>query len=176
MLNFKTKCKTGYISTSLARWGSSWGSKEAKFREKFDFLDFSRCFSARIEQTSKNHLKMTRFSWILNVFEDFCFLAEKQRLKLRKLNSLMNFPSLDPQLDPQVTRLVEWNESGVKKPCVQIFDWLCASWPNTWPKLGLIWSYNFFKFIWKWISNNFNYIYYWSKQIPVCMDRLWDVL
>ena len=28
----------------------------------------------------------------------------------------MNFASLDAQLDPQVTRLVEWNESGVKNP------------------------------------------------------------
>ena len=55
----------------------------------------------------------------MDVFEDFSILAEKQRLKPRKLNSLMNFASLDTQLDPQVARLVEWNESGVKKPCVQ---------------------------------------------------------
>ena len=30
----------------------------------------------------------------------------------------MNFASLDVQLDPQVARLLEWNESGVKKPFV----------------------------------------------------------
>ena len=50
---------------------------------------------------------MTQFGKILNIFEDFSILAEKQRLKPRKSNSLMNFPSLDPQLDPQVARLVE---------------------------------------------------------------------
>ena len=65
---------------------------------------------------------MTQIGLILNVFEDFSILAEKQRLKPRKSNSLMNFASLDPQLDPQVARLVEWNESGVKKPCVYK-DW-----------------------------------------------------
>jgi len=61
---------------------------------------------------------MAQFGWILDVFEDFSILTEKQRLKPRKSNSLKNFASLDPQLDPQVARLVEWNESGVKKPCV----------------------------------------------------------
>ena len=54
----------------------------------------------------------------MDVFEDFSILAEKQRLKLRNSNSLMNFASVDAQLDPQVARLVEWNESGVKKPSV----------------------------------------------------------
>ena len=93
-------------------------SKEAKFIKDFDFLGFSRCFSLSIEQTSKNHPKMTQFGWILDVFEDCSILAEKQRLKPRKLNSLMNFASLDTQLDPQVARLAEWNESGVKKPSV----------------------------------------------------------
>ena len=61
MSNFKTKCKTGYTSTSLASWGTSWVSKEAKFIKDFDLLGFSRCFSLRIEQTSKNHPKMTQF-------------------------------------------------------------------------------------------------------------------
>ena len=42
-----------FHSTSLATWGSSWGSKEAKFIKEFDFLGFSRCFSARIEKSSK---------------------------------------------------------------------------------------------------------------------------
>ena len=66
---------------------------------------------------------MTQFGWILDVFEDFSILAEKQRLKPRKSNSLMNFSSLDAQLDPLVTRLVEWNESGVKKPSVMMNAW-----------------------------------------------------
>ena len=42
-----------FHSTSLMTWGSSWASKEAKFIKEFDFLGFSRCFSARIEQASK---------------------------------------------------------------------------------------------------------------------------
>ena len=82
-------------------------SKEAKFIKKFDILGFSRCFSVRIEQTSKNHPKITQFGRILHVFEDYSILAEKQPLKSRKSNSLMNFTTLDCQLDPQVTRLVE---------------------------------------------------------------------
>ena len=50
-----------FHSTSLATWGSNWVSKEVKFIKEFDFLGFSRCFSVRIEQTSKNHLKLTQF-------------------------------------------------------------------------------------------------------------------
>ena len=107
MLNFKTKCKTGYISTSLASWGSSWVSKEAKFIKEFNFLGFSRCFSARIEQSSKTS-KIQPNCVILGWFFEVCsILTEKQRLKPRKLNSLINFASLDTQLDPQVARLVE---------------------------------------------------------------------
>ena len=75
-------------------------------------------FSARIEQSSKKYPKMALFSSNLEIFEDCSILAEKQRLKPRKLNSLMNFASLDAQLDPKVARLAEWNESGVKKPSV----------------------------------------------------------
>ena len=61
---------------------------------------------------------MTQFSWIFDVFEDYSILAEKQQLKPRNSNSLINFASLDAQFDPQVARLVKWNESGVKKPSV----------------------------------------------------------
>ena len=107
MLNFKTKCKTGYISTSLASWGSSWVSKEAKFIKEFDFLGFSRCFSARIEKSSKMS-KIEPNCVILGwFFEVYSILTEKQRLKPRKSNFLMNFASLDTQLDPQLARLVE---------------------------------------------------------------------
>ena len=42
-----------FHSTSLATWGSSWASTEAKFIKEFEFLSFSRCFSARIEKSSK---------------------------------------------------------------------------------------------------------------------------
>ena len=50
---------------------------------------------------------MTQFGSILDVFEDFSILAERRRLKPRKSNFLMNFASLDTQLDAQVARLVE---------------------------------------------------------------------
>ena len=99
LLNFKTKCKTGYISTILTTWVSSWVSKEAKFIKDFNFLGFSPFVLVRIEQTSKNHPKMTQFGCILDVFEDCSILAEKQWLKPRKLNSLINLASLDAQLD-----------------------------------------------------------------------------
>ena len=96
-----------FHSTSLASWGSSWVSKEAKFIKEFDFLGFSRCFSARIEKSSKMS-KIEPNCVILGwFFEVYSILTEKQRLKPRKSNSLMNFASLDTQLDPQVARLVE---------------------------------------------------------------------
>ena len=50
---------------------------------------------------------MTKYGSILDIFEDFSILAEKQRLKPRKSNSLMNFASLEAQLDPQLARLAE---------------------------------------------------------------------
>ena len=65
-----------YISTSLATWGSSWVSKEAKFIKDFDFLGFSCCFSLKIEKTSKHHPKMTQFGGILDVFEYYSILAQ----------------------------------------------------------------------------------------------------
>ena len=43
-----------FHSTSLATWGSSWASTEAKFIKEFKILSFSRCFSTRIEKSSKN--------------------------------------------------------------------------------------------------------------------------
>ena len=57
---------------------------------------------------------MASFDSILDLFEDFSILAEKQQLRPRKLDSLKNLAELTPYLTPQVTRLVEGNESGVK--------------------------------------------------------------
>ena len=96
-----------FHSTSLATWGSSWGSKEVKFIKELDFLGFSRCFLARIEKSSKTS-KIQPNCVILRCFFEVCsILTEKQRLKPRKSNSLMNFDSLDAQVNPQVARLVE---------------------------------------------------------------------
>ena len=50
---------------------------------------------------------MTQSGSILDIFEDFSILAEKQQLKPRKSNSLINFISLEAQFDPQDARLVE---------------------------------------------------------------------
>ena len=43
---------------------------------------------------------MALFGSILDVFEDFSILDEKQQLKHRKSNPLINFAFLDTQLDP----------------------------------------------------------------------------
>ena len=89
-----------FHSASLATWGSSCASKEAKFIKEFNFLGFSRCFSARIEQSSKTS-KIQPNCVILGWFFEVCsMLSEKQRLKPRKSKSLINFASLDTQLDP----------------------------------------------------------------------------
>ena len=80
-------------------------SKEAKFIKEFDFLGLSRCFSVRIEKSSKMS-KIEPNCVILGCFfEVYSILTEKQHLKPRKSNSLMNFASLDTQLDPPVARL-----------------------------------------------------------------------
>ena len=112
LLEIKTKYEIGYISTSLATWGSRWSSIEAKLIKDFDFLGFSLRFSPRIEQTSKNHSKMKNFGWILDRIEDCSILAEKQLLKPRISNYLMNFASLDAQLDTPPPPSCE--TSGVK--------------------------------------------------------------
>ena len=143
MLNFKTKCKTGYIFTSLATWGSSLVSKEAKFNKEFDFLNFSGCFSARIEQSSKTS-KMQPNCVIFGWFFEVCsILTEKQRLKARKSKSLMNFASCLTQL----ARLVEWNESGVKKPSV-----------NCIPKMSILKGF-FDKMVW--VRAGKNWAHFW---------------
>ena len=91
-----------FHSTSLATWGSSWGSKEVKFIKELDFLGFSRCFSARIEKSSKTS-KIQPNCDILRCFFEVCsILTEKQWLKPKKLNYLIDFASLDNQLDPNL--------------------------------------------------------------------------
>ena len=75
LLNFKTKCKTGYIPTSLVTWGSSGTSKEGKFFKELTISRFVRYFSAKIEKSSKKHPKLALFSSNLKVFEDHSILA-----------------------------------------------------------------------------------------------------
>ena len=66
-----------FNSTSLATWGSSGVSKEAKFFKKLTTYRFVRYFSAKIEQTFKNHPKWAFFGSVLDIFEDCSVLAEK---------------------------------------------------------------------------------------------------
>ena len=66
-----------FHSTSLATWGSSGASKEAKFFKELTFLGFVRYFSAKIEQSSKmskTELKNAHFEWFFKVYS---ILAEK---------------------------------------------------------------------------------------------------
>ena len=56
-----------FHSTSLATWGSSGASKEAKFFKELTFFSFVRYFSAKIEQSSKmskTELKNAHLGWI----------------------------------------------------------------------------------------------------------------
>ena len=59
------------------------------------------------------------FGPILDVFEDFLILNEKQQLKPKNSRSLRFFTSFGTQLDPRIARLVERNKSEVKKPRVE---------------------------------------------------------
>ena len=89
-----------FHSTSLATWGSSGASKEAKFFKELTFCGFVCYFLAKIEQSSKmskTELKNAHLGWFLKVFS---ILAEKQSTKRRIVNSLKNFASFDAPLAP----------------------------------------------------------------------------
>ena len=80
-----------FHSTSLATWGSSWASTEAKFIKEFEFLSFSRCFSARIEKsskTSKIQPNCVIFEWF---FEVCSILIEKTAAETQKIEFLDEF-------------------------------------------------------------------------------------
>ena len=77
------------------------GVKSSKKLQGNGILDLGHFFSAKIEQTLKNHPKTAVFSWILDVFKDSSILTEKQRLKPKNLSSLKFFASFDMPLDPK---------------------------------------------------------------------------
>ena len=107
MSNFKTKCKNSNISTSIAPLGSRWVSKEAKNFKELEFLGLGRCFSVRIEESSKTS-KIQRKTAILGWFFEVCsILAEKQRPKPKNSSFLKVFASFDTLLDPRGTKVVE---------------------------------------------------------------------
>ena len=70
-------------------------SKEAKNFNKVEFFGLVRCFSPKIEETSKKCQKMSVFSWVLWFFEVFSILAEKQRTKPIDSSFLKFFASFD---------------------------------------------------------------------------------
>ena len=110
-----------FRSTSLALFGANWVSKDAENFKELKFFGLVRCFSVKIAQSLKNHPKMAFFivfGSILDVFEDFLVLTEKQRTKPKNSSSLKFSTSSDTQFDPKVVRLVERNDSGGKYPCV----------------------------------------------------------
>ena len=76
-------------------------SKEEEIFKELEFLGLGRCFSAKLEQTSKNLPKMVGFCWILDVFEDSAIQTKKQRPKTKNSSSLKFFASFDNLLDPR---------------------------------------------------------------------------
>ena len=74
-------------------------SKDAEIFKELEFLGLGCCFSAKIEQTSKNRPKMVVFCWILGVFENSAILTEKQQPKPKNSSSLKFFVSFDTLLD-----------------------------------------------------------------------------
>ena len=86
---------------TFAPLGSSRVSKEAKNFKEFEFLGLSRCFSVRIEESSKTS-KIQPKTAILGWFFEVCsILAEKQRPKPKNSSSLKISASFDTLLDPR---------------------------------------------------------------------------
>ena len=76
-------------------------SKEAKNFKELEFLGLGRCFSVRIEESSKT-TKIQPKTAVLGWFFEVCsILAEKQRPKPRNLDSLKIYATFDTLLDPK---------------------------------------------------------------------------
>ena len=84
--NFKTKCKTWYISTSIVTWGSSGASKDATFHwiesSWFHALLFSQnsanfnyCPKWKLLAQFWTFLKIKKFGWKSQFFEEFPFFS-----------------------------------------------------------------------------------------------------
>ena len=75
-------------------------SKEAKNFNKVESFGLVRCFSPKIEETSKTCQKMSVFQWVLWFFDVFSNLAEKQRTKPIDSSSMKFFASFDTNDTP----------------------------------------------------------------------------
>ena len=98
-----------FRSTSLAPLGSNWVSKEAENFKELKFFGLVRCFSVKIAQILKTGQKW-RFSHvfgsILDFFEDFSVLTEKQHTKPKNLSSLKFSASFDTKF------ALRWRETS----------------------------------------------------------------
>ena len=101
MSNFKTKCKNYNISTSIAPLGSRWVSKEAKNFKELEFVGLGRCFSVRIEESSKTSKIQPKTAILGWFFEVSSIWAEKQRPKPKNSSSLKIFASFDTSPAPR---------------------------------------------------------------------------
>ena len=113
--NFKNKMfKQEYLHQSRTTTG---GKRSGKVQGTqifwFGALFFSQNYT-NFEKPPKNGV----FGSILDIFEDFLVLTEKQRTKPKNSSSLKFSASSDTQFAPKDARLVERNDSGGKYPCV----------------------------------------------------------
>ena len=87
--------------------GSSRVSKEVETFKELEFLGLGRCFSVRIEESSKTSKIQPKTTVFGRFFEVCSILAEKQRPKPKNSSSLKVFASFDTLLDPRGTKVVE---------------------------------------------------------------------
>ena len=87
--------------------GSSRVSKEAETFKELEFLGLGRCFSVRIEESSKTSKIQPKTPVFGRFFEVCSILAEKQRPKPKNSSSLKVFASFDTLLDPRGAKVVE---------------------------------------------------------------------
>ena len=92
---------------TFAPLGSSRVSKEAKNFKEFKFLGLSRCFSVRIEESSKTSKIQPKTGGFGRFFEVYSILAEKQRPKPKNSSSLKVSASFDTLLVPRGAKVVE---------------------------------------------------------------------
>ena len=66
-----------------------------------------RCFSVRIEKSSKKFKIQPKTCKKSHIFKDFSILTEKQRMKPKNLNSWKNFASFDTLIVIESAKVVE---------------------------------------------------------------------
>ena len=112
-----------FASLVLRSWGQAGCQKKRKTSRNMNFLVWVAVFQLnlnKLRKTTKKWRFSILFGPILDVFEDFSNLTEKQQLKPKNSCTLRFLASFGTQLDHRSERLVEWNNSEVKKPCVEM--------------------------------------------------------